>query len=120
MTVFEQKVTLEELMIEVLIEENYLRRYQQIRLSEISLMPTEADIGSGEIDRPSIIQNVGQEEYLDCKDMCIREFDRLMQIEITRVKSQLESQIALSSPIFGEETGEFVDITKHNECTAKL
>jgi hypothetical protein len=53
--VFEQKVTLEELMIEVLIEENYLRRYQQIRLSEISLMPTEADIGSGEIDRPSII-----------------------------------------------------------------
>lgn len=46
-------------MIEVLIEENHLKRYEDIRLTEISLLPTEADIWSGDISKPSIIQKVG-------------------------------------------------------------
>lgn len=52
--------------------------------------------------------------------MCIREFDRQMQIEITRVKTEIETQIIQVQPIFGEETGEFVDFTKYNDKTARL
>jgi hypothetical protein len=52
--------------------------------------------------------------------MCIREFDRQMQIEITRVKVEIETQILQVQPIFGEETGEFVDFTKYNEKSARL
>ena len=43
-----------------------------------------------------------------------------MQIEITRVKSEIESQIVQIQPIFGEETGEFVDFTKYSEKSARL
>lgn len=43
-----------------------------------------------------------------------------MYIENLRVKNQIEAQIALAKPIFGEETGEFVDFTKYNEKSARL
>ena len=36
-------------MIEVLIEENYLKRYEDLKLTEISILPTEADLWSGEL-----------------------------------------------------------------------
>jgi hypothetical protein len=53
--------------------------------------------------------------------MCLREFDRRMQIEITRVKDHLEEVISKFQPIFGEETGEFIDFTKQgNGNTARL
>jgi hypothetical protein len=45
----DSKITLEDLMIEVLIEENYLKRYEDIKLTEISLLPTEADLWSDEL-----------------------------------------------------------------------
>jgi hypothetical protein len=46
-------------MIEVLIEENYLKRYEDIRLTDISLLPTEIDLWSGDLNCPSILQRVG-------------------------------------------------------------
>ena len=45
----DSKITLEDLMIEVLIEENYLKRYEDINLTEISLLPTEGDLWSDEL-----------------------------------------------------------------------
>jgi len=42
-------------MIEILIEENYLKRYEDIRLTDISLLPTEIDIWSGDLSCPSIL-----------------------------------------------------------------
>ena len=43
-----------------------------------------------------------------------------MQIEIARVRDQIESQIEQVQPIFGEETGEFVDFTKYTQKNARL
>lgn len=40
--------TLEELMIEVLLEENHLKRYEDIRIADIALLPTETDVWDGE------------------------------------------------------------------------
>lgn len=37
-------LSLEELMCEVLIEENHLKRYEDIKLSDISLLPNEEDL----------------------------------------------------------------------------
>ena len=38
------EVSLEDLMIEVLLEENHLKRYEDLQLSEVALMPTESDL----------------------------------------------------------------------------
>jgi hypothetical protein len=42
-------------MIEILIEENYLKRYEDIRLTDISILPTEIDLWSGDLHCPSIL-----------------------------------------------------------------
>jgi hypothetical protein len=39
-----EEVSLEELMIEILMEENYLRRYEPIQLQNESVLFTEADL----------------------------------------------------------------------------
>jgi hypothetical protein len=46
-------------MIEVLIEENYLKRYEDIKLTEVSLLPTEADLWSDELVNTSALLNIG-------------------------------------------------------------
>jgi len=50
----------------------------------------------------------------------LREFDRKMQIEIARVREALETEISIVQPLFGEETGEFVDFTKWSSNCARL
>lgn len=37
-------MNLEDLMIEVLIEENHLKRYEGIHLGDVAVMPTESDL----------------------------------------------------------------------------
>jgi hypothetical protein len=43
-----------------------------------------------------------------------------MQEEIARVRDHLEEQIAVAQPLFGEETGEFVDFTRWSKQCARL
>lgn len=37
-------MNLEDLMIEVLIEENHLKRYEDIHLVDVAIMPTDSDL----------------------------------------------------------------------------
>lgn len=57
---------------------------------------------------------------MDTQDLKLREFDRKMQIEIARVRETLETEISIVQPLFGEETGEFVDFTKGSSNCARL
>jgi hypothetical protein len=41
---FKPELALEDLMIEVLIEENYLKRYTPTILAQVALMPTNEDM----------------------------------------------------------------------------
>lgn len=51
-------------------------------------------------------------QYLDLEDLRVREFDKRLQQEVYRVKDHLELELSLLQPLFGEETGEFIDFTK--------
>lgn len=53
-------------------------------------------------------------------ELCLKQFDSIMQDEIARVRDQLEEQIAVAQPLFGEETGEFVDFTRWSKQCARL
>jgi len=43
-----------------------------------------------------------------------------MQIEIARVRNAIEKEVTQLQPLFGEETGEFVDFTKWTTNCARL
>ena len=46
---FIEGMNLEDLMIEVLIEENHLKRYEDIRLGDVAVMPTESDLWTKQV-----------------------------------------------------------------------
>ena len=55
---------------------------------------------------------------MSVKELCLREFDRIIEAETKEVRRNLEREIARVQPFFGEETGEFLDFTKgSNQCT---
>lgn len=66
-------MTLEEYMVEILIEENYLKRYEDIKISDVPIMPTEEDLWEKRV--PNVVhmtQKSDLDNYLSVEDMKLR------------------------------------------------
>lgn len=52
--------------------------------------------------------------------MYLREFDSLMLEETQNIREHLEDQIVKTHPVFGEETGEFIDFAGWASQSARV
>ncbi len=104
----EKQVTLEEYMVEILIEENHLKRYEAIKTSDVSIVPTEEDLWERIVPQTAH-RDLGTHISID--DLKLKAFDRIIESQSQHVRMSLEQSIASAKPLFGEETGEFVDFT---------
>lgn len=76
---YKPDLTLEELMIEILIEEDFLKRYVSNSLASVAIMPTHEDMWKeGQIEVEVVNAKIGQLRYINLEDLRLREFDRMM------------------------------------------
>ncbi|CDW79687.1 dead helicases superfamily protein [Stylonychia lemnae] len=111
------KFTNEQIMIEILIED--LTKYQGLNISsDIAIFPTEEDIFMSGVNIKN--PNFPQTQYLDIQDKLLRYFDQEIDDETISIRGIIESQLKQLRPLFGEETGDFIDFIGQGDKSAKI
>eukprot|EP00347_Sterkiella_histriomuscorum_P016262 403353867 len=130
-----QGLSTEQLKLEILVEE--LSRYHSININQdVAIFPTEEDLLQISSSFPTQTQTnplnitqqislkrqnlVAQTEYLDIQDYLLRQFDNRMEEQTHHVAKLIEDQIVKCKPLFGEETGDFIDLTGWATQSARI